>query len=244
MADGSIKRTMLILRTLATGGPQTLKQLSDTVGYTPSTVLRFLRILQEEGYVEQNSNRIWQASLETWRMGAAVLAHGGWSRRLNEAVQEISRQTGETSIYSMYADGDIVYIALGASSHTVRTHIELGTRFHASEMSTGRAILGHLPEDEVDALMLARWGAARWKGTEGDAFRRRLLEIRTRGYSSATSERWPGVWGIAAPVFDLEGRAIGALGLSIPPTREPQNEGELARLLIQHAGSLAGAAPR
>ncbi|WP_165958766.1 IclR family transcriptional regulator [Actinomadura sp. KC345] len=244
MADGSIKRTMLILRALAMDGPQTLKQLSETVNYSPSTVLRFLRILQEEGYVEQDSNRIWRASLETWRMGAAVLAHGGWSRRLNEAVQEISRQTGETSIYSMYADGDIVYIALGASSHTVRTHIELGTRFHASEMTTGRAILGHLPDHEVDALMLAHWGTERWKGSEGDAFRRRLLEVRTRGYSSATSERWPGVWGIAAPVFDLDGRTIGALGLSIPPTREPENESELARLLTQHAMRLSGAAPR
>lgn len=244
MADGSIKRTMRILRALSLGGPQTLKGLSEEVGHTSSTVLRFLRILQEEGYVEQNPDRTWRATLEVWRIGAAVLARGGWGMRVNETVQEVSRLTGETSIYSLYENGEITYVALGASSHTVRTHIELGTRFHASKMNTGRVILANLAPDEVDAPMLEHWGAERWQGAEGDAFRRALTEIRVQGYASAVSRRWPGVLGIAAPVFGPNGNVTGALGISIPPTRQPENVEQLARLLQDHAARLSGLALR
>lgn len=239
LADGSIKRTMRILRTLAMGGPQTLKELSEAVDCSPSTTLRFLRILREDGYVDQNADRTWHASMETWRLGAGVLAHGGWNRHLNEAVQSISRATGETSVYVTYIDGYIIYVALGASRHTVRTHIELGTRMHASEMSTGRAVLAYLPMDEIDAVMSTHWGPDRWNGPDGKALRRNLKAIHTRGYSSATSKRWPGVWGVAAPVFDLADRPIGALGISIPPNRAPENGEEFGELLVTHAQRLS-----
>lgn len=232
---------MRILRALAMDGPQRLKELSESVGYGSSTTLRFLRILRDDGYVEQGPDRVWRASMELWRLGAAVLAHGGLSLRLNETVQTVAQKTGETSAYVTYVDGDIVYLALALSRHTVRTHIELGTRLHASEVSTGRAILAHLPCEEVEGLMLKRWGPDKWASKYGHAFRDRLLDIRSKGYSSAKSERWPGVWGIGVPVMDAVGRPVGALGISVPPNREPDDERKLGALLQSHAALLAGA---
>lgn len=244
MADGTITRTMRVLSTLCLGGPQTLTALSDAVGLTPSTTLRFLRILQEEGYVTQrDDNRQWQATLEVWRLGAAVISQGGWIKLLNEVVQEVARDTGETSIFAAYQDGWAMYLAHGASRHTVRTHVDIGGRYHASELTSGRAMLAHLPEDELDRVMIEHWSAKRWSGEEGEALRAKLARIAERGYSSDTSTRWPGVWGCSVPVLDAEGAVVGALGISVPPTRHPEDdaaEEAIAELLKSMAARLSG----
>jgi IclR family transcriptional regulator, KDG regulon repressor len=238
-ADGTIARTMRVLSALCHGGPRSLKPLSDEVELSSATVLRFLRILQECGYVEQLDDRTWRATLEVWRLGSAVLSEGGWGRQLDDIVELVARQTGETCIYAVYDSGTMMYLARSPAPNAVRTHIELGASFPAWQITSGRAVLAHLTQDELERDVAAGWSAERWTGPEGERLRDELVEIASRGYVSAPSTTWPGVWGIAAPVFGSRGRPVGALGVSMPPGRNPDDEIPIAHLLVEQAARLS-----
>jgi IclR family KDG regulon transcriptional repressor len=51
-------------------------------------------------------------------------------------------------------------------------------------------------------------------------YMQRLPEVRTQGYAVEVNEVVEGLMGLASPVFDFSGSAVGVLSLGFPATRE------------------------
>ena len=107
-------------------------------------------------------------------------------------------------------------------------------------------MLATLPDDEVNALLARRPPVAHTRHTVVDpaAIRRRLLEIRSKGYAHTREEYFLGDFSVAVPVLGADGRAAGAINVAIAKARwqGAADERRLANLLI--AAGQAVSAPQ
>jgi DNA-binding IclR family transcriptional regulator len=70
---------------------------------------------------------------------------------------------------------------------------------------------------------------------------RQLDEIRQRGYALEDGEHVEGIGSVAAPVFDHNGEAVAALGVSIPSARLATDAARLAAVVVFAARRLSDA---
>lgn len=233
-ADGSINRTLRVLTAVCEHGPATLSALAGITGLTPPTLLRTLRLMQDEGFALQDEDRKWHATMLVWRLGCAVNDSVGVHRTTERVLRDLVERIDETVVYAAFENGWLTYAGQAEPDKPIRTHIPLGGAYRALETQTGQAVLAFLPRAEVDALVDGH--ADRPYGSRArQALHRELLEVARRGYSTGGGDRWPGVWGAAAPVFDRGGRPIGAVGVSVPATGVPDK----AEAMVQEVTAAA-----
>jgi DNA-binding IclR family transcriptional regulator len=221
----TLDKGLRILEVLAgdTGSGLTLTELARVLGMHRSTLFRFLATLRARGYVDRDP------ATDRYRLGAQalVLASAYLSRldvrRVARPVLEaLCDRTQELVHLTMLDQGDVITIDRIEGKQPVSLQTELGARRPAYCTASGKAILAYLPVEEV-ARILAR-GMPRHTLrtiTTPEHLHEHLAEIRRCGYAVDDEERIEGVRCAAAPVFDFDGRIVGALSVAAPALRTP-----------------------
>jgi IclR family acetate operon transcriptional repressor len=124
--------------------------------------------------------------------------------------------------------GDSVLLAVPDGTHwvladfvegtrPVRVVAATGSRFPMHAGANGKAILAHLPEDELDHLIDEGLPALTDATiTSSVALRREIARVRRAGYAISEGEVDFEMAGLAAPVLDGSGRAVASVGVSAP----------------------------
>lgn len=68
-------------------------------------------------------------------------------------LQELEKMTNEVIHLVVYDPGEVVYIEKLEGTETLRTHSKVGKRAPMHCTSVGKAILAHLPEHDVIAIL-------------------------------------------------------------------------------------------
>jgi DNA-binding IclR family transcriptional regulator len=160
----------------------------------------------------------------------------------------LARKTGEAVWVGELLDNNvhIVHQAVPPDDTVQPLEDDNAIPWHACAL--GQAIVASL-DDNAQELVLAT-PAQRMTGltvTEPEALRQTLAMTRARGYAVEAHAATLGEAGIAAPLFDSSGRAVGAIGIVGPAERllsdEQQDLAEAvcttARALSQDAGSVS-----
>ena len=139
------------------------------------------------------------------RLGSAYASSLGLWDVARPHLEDLVRQTGESSSMSQLDGCDIVYVARVAVPKIIALRVDIGTRFPAAPTSQGKVLLAALTPGELDAALAepSRAGVVR-----GPVDRERLEEelrtVRARGWAraaSAVAEDWS-LWQ-ARPHADL-----------------------------------------
>ncbi|MGH3252465.1 MAG: IclR family transcriptional regulator [Trebonia sp.] len=235
-ADGAINRTLRVLVAVCEGGPQTLTELSARTGLTPPTLLRTLRLIRDEGFVDQDRDRKWQATMLIWRLGLAVNRSTTPTAAADKTLSELTESIQETSVYAVFEQGWLTYLSTAEPSKPVRTHIPLGGHYPALDTVTGHAVLAWLRKPDVEATI--DHAGQQLQPRERQSLYRKLATVAAAGYATGTGDRWPGIWGAAAPVFSQRGTPVGAIGVSVPAEEPPANAAVIVREVSAAAGRL------
>jgi IclR family transcriptional regulator, KDG regulon repressor len=133
-----------------------------------------------------------------------------------------------------------VYIERLDSPHTLRMFLDIGRRNHAHCTATGKVLLAHVGERELDRLLKGWTLPAVTQHTITDQRRLRtaLKRARQDGYAENRSESEVGVMSIAAPVHGAPGKVVAALSLAGPNERVEPHRRELI-LATQQAAAIA-----
>jgi len=230
-ADGAINRTLRVLVAVCEGGPQTLSGLSARTGLTPPTLLRTLRLMRDEGFVDQDRDRKWAATMLIWRLGLAVSKSTTPTAAADQTLAELTAAIAETSVYAVFEQGWLTYLSTAEPSKPVRTHIPLGGHYPALDTVTGHAVLAWMRKPDIEATIsqLGDQLGSQLTARDTQALFRKLTAVATAGYATGTGDRWPGIWGAAAPVFNQRGNPVGAIGVSVPSEEAPGNEAAITR---------------
>ncbi|MFI9456524.1 IclR family transcriptional regulator [Amycolatopsis sp. NPDC052450] len=197
----SLQRAFELLEHLAdTGGEASLSELATLSGLPMPTIHRLIRTLVVLGYVRQNTNRRYALGARLIRLGEnASMQFGSWARPL---LAELVDEVGETANLAVLERDEVVYVAQVPSKHSMRMFTEVGRRLLPHGTGVGKAMLAHLPSDDVTAL-LARTGMPSYTEhtfTDQDALLRELAKIAQQGYALDEAEQELGVRCVAVAV--------------------------------------------
>ncbi|MFJ4045016.1 IclR family transcriptional regulator [Microbacterium sp. NPDC089987] len=241
----SVARAAALLRLVsasADGAP--LQSLARHADLSRSTAHRLLTALRAEGLVDQDpATARWMPGPELYLMGTVAAARYDITELSRDIVRSLAVKTEESAFLSTRRADETVCLVREEGSFPIRSFVlSEGVRFPLGVASAGLAILAFLPDHDVDAYLERHPELEdRWGTVHGDApLRRRLHETKARGYSVNPGLIVEGSWGMAAAVFDREGRPEWALSITgvefrFAPDRLPQ----LGRTLLAHAHQLS-----
>jgi DNA-binding IclR family transcriptional regulator len=223
----AVRRAVALLLTL--GNDESLeadglgvKRLSELTGNEISRVSRTLEVLSESGLVDRDPGT--RAYRLGWRF-FALAARAGQPRLRQAAgafLRGLTEEFAERAYLSVLAGGEVLTIMSEAPLHTLQPTSWVGRSHpYVYSSSAGRALLFSHTDEELAALLEdADFVPPGPNGPKSfEDFAARLASERARGWSYTDEEFEPGLVGVAAPVFDLDGRVVAALNLSAPKFR-------------------------
>ena len=201
----------------------TLTTLSRSLGMHRTTLFRILGTLRARGYVSRDRDT------DRYRLGARVLTLA--SAVLDDLnvrqvamppLQALNRETRELVYLTVLDHGEVITVEHLDSDQPLTLRARIGARRPLHCTAAGKALVACLPEEDVEAVLNSELTAHTPRTiTLPDVLRQQLDEVRQRGFAWDDEEYIDGVRCVAAPVFDIELRAIGAVSLAAPTIRTP-----------------------
>lgn len=204
-----------------------------------STVLRLLTTLVAEGYLDRPAHGRYRPALKLWKIGCRAVDFENVRSTVIPALQRLAANTGETSLYAVYDNGNSVYVEKVESSHPIRAYTNVGMSSPAYATATGKVLLAWQGELDIRTIFMDAERFTPATATDPDEFLLHANEIRAQGYAINRGEWRDGVWGIAAPVRDAKSETVAAVSVSGPEDRIAPRTEELAALVVTAAAELS-----
>ncbi|MFM1651728.1 IclR family transcriptional regulator [Brevibacillus sp. B_LB10_24] len=224
-----------------------ITELAHRMGLAKSTVHRLLTSLKNQGYVRQDpQSECYLLGLKLIELGSVVSQSLEIRKIANPIMNQLVLETGETSHLVLLQEGEVVYIEKIESPYTIRMYSLIGKRAPVHCTGVGKAIIAHIPEEEVRKIVEQK-GLPRFTAntiTSFDELIANLQEIRERGYSLDEEEHEPGIYCVAAPILNHSGQPVAGLSVSGPTMRMDEEKIRLcmdrvvfyAREISKHLG--------
>jgi DNA-binding IclR family transcriptional regulator len=189
---------------------------------------------------------------ESYRLGSGLMALGARAARANPVraislpeLAQLAAATGETATLEVLSGHEMVIIeeipggSMSSGSYGQSRHI--GSRWPIYATSTGKALLAHLPPEEIAPLLAQPIRQLTEKTITSTARLRDCLEeIRRLGYAVAADELEMGFVAVGAAILAGDGRAVAAISLGGTRTRLADDRlPEIGALVRSAAGRIS-----
>ncbi len=241
----ALDRAIDILSTLSDGKPRTLAELSEDIALSSSTTYRLIITLAYHNFIERDEYT------GKYTLGFACLELAQ-SYQINNHIRKVALpeletlrdQTAETIHLAILDNMEVVYLEKLHGLHAIglmSSHV--GGRALAYCTGLGKVLLAYSDPERVRAHY-ERVKFTRYTDTTIDSvdeLMRHLAYVRDEGYAWDEGEHEPDVCCVAAPIFDLNGRAVAAISIAGPATRmgSPETRIELASQILQAASAIS-----
>lgn len=211
--------SLRILGVLRSDGATSLRELSDILDKSTSTVHEHLVTLHDHEFIVKENDR--------YRLSLKFLDYGMYVRDDYDIVDiaqphldDLAEETGDMIWLNVEEHGKVVRVADAAGEHGHATGSWLGERHHMHYFAAGKVFLANYPESSVNDILDAYGLEGQTPHTVQDRDRlfEELAEIREEGFAYADQEFTKGVRAVAAPIF-YNDQVIAAIGISGPVTR-------------------------
>jgi IclR family acetate operon transcriptional repressor len=221
-APRAVLRILNILNCVAeTPTGCTLSLISREMDIPKSSLSNLLKGLVNGGYLTNNGG-IYALGGESYGLASAIIR----SDRLPEISRSVLRRlavaTGETAIVSVLTPDDrVMYVDQVVSNNIVNARVWIGETRPLYSSAGGRVILAFFPPEKLKSYLNE---IRLEKATEFTEIRRPrlkaiLADIRETRYAVTVDEADMGLAGIAAPILNSSGVAVGSVILGGPTER-------------------------
>jgi len=214
-----------------------MTELSEKLGFYPSTIHRILDTLKHWGYVEQDSHtQKYQLGLKALELGMAKLHQMDLVREVTPYLKELVNQCNETVHLGVLEEGEVLYLAKEESSQTIRMCSFVGKRAPVHCTALGKVLLAYLPEGERKKILGKRVLPRLTEKTITDKreLEKELNKVKKQGFALDRGENEKDVRCIAAPIRNYQGKVIAAVSISGPAFRIDVNtQNNLKEALLQ-----------
>ena len=215
----SVERALDVLEALAgASSPLRSAEVAEQLGLHVNTTNNLLRTLFRRGYLSQDEHRRYQLGAQCVAIGGAADRWGAMREVAQPILQELSRDTGDSSFLGVNADGKLLCVALtqGTGAIIVLAKQAWLDQFHCT--ATGKLLLAFSSAEERERILSS---GPLTKNTENTRtspaeLAGELDESRARGYATAMEESGENVASLAVPVIDSTGVVRAVLAQSFP----------------------------
>jgi DNA-binding IclR family transcriptional regulator len=218
----ALRRGLGVLRLLAARpAPLSAAAIARELGLARSTVYELLGELAAAGFaVHLPDSRRWGLGVAAFEIGSAYLRSDPLERLGRPLLAGLARRTGGTAHLGVLHGAEMLYLAKerqpAVGGPTLVT--DVGVRLPAQLTATGLSVLAHLPAEQVRAVFPGAESFVLRTGrgpADPVALRRRLAQVRRRGWADEDGQVSPDTASVAAAVFDHSARPTAAIGITV-----------------------------
>ncbi|QBP77282.1 IclR family transcriptional regulator [Herbaspirillum huttiense] len=239
----SLARGLAVIRAFSDSRRSlTIAQISQKTGIPRAAVRRCLHTLKQLGYADSDVNNF-SLRPKILTLGYSYLSSTPLTVSAQPYLNNISRTLGESCSLAVLDDNEVLYVARSATSRVMSVALNTGSRLPAYCTSLGRAMLAHLPDDQLKAYFEKVKLRALTDKTVVSQKRLRdiLAGVRAQGYAVIDEELEVGLRSIAVPVRGASGNVLAALNVGAQAARVSvaQMEEEILPVLLRGAQELS-----
>lgn len=217
----SLARAFSILELfLADNTPLGVTVISERVGLHKSTCFGLISTLEQLGYLLQDKNTgKYSLGLNTLVLGQAYLKSQNIRQLAAPAIESLISLAQEYTIHLVVREKDhVVYLdKYEGPNAMVIVASSIGQRAVPHCTGVGKAVLAFMTREEQQKLLARPLQAfTPYTLTDTGPLLTELAAIRKRGFALDDQERALGLRCVAAPFFDGDGVALGAISISGP----------------------------
>lgn len=247
MTTGSetVERALSLLHYFSKDRPGIgLSRLARESGINKATTLRYLIALQSAGFIEQDNESAKYFLGPAFHKYARVRkASGAFPRMIEVVLNDLAGLTNETSHISRLSGSVLETIDLVESTRSARVILPYGEALPLHASASGLAVLAWPPAGLFDALNRTGLHAfTKYTMTSKAKLHKYLEQVRKRGVARGFQGFELDVVGIAAPYFDEDGTALGAVAVAMPVSRSSiEREAAISKAVLSASQSLTTA---
>lgn len=214
----SFARGLTVIETFSqTNAPQSMADLAKLTKLPRATIRRILLTLENSGYVLE-SDKKYQLTPKVLTLAQAYLASANLPQAMQPILEDITKQTGESSSFAVLDETTIIYVARSSEERMriMSSSLHVGSTLPAYCTSMGRAILSQLHRDKQLDILEKSHIVRHTEHTLVDI--QEILNVldadRINGYSFVNQELELGLCSIAVPVKSRDNKVLGSLNIS------------------------------
>lgn len=219
---GSLEKGMQTLELLISHGALSVSEATKLLGFNRSATHRFIATLKDLGYVVQDSDGKYRATLRVYSLGLAVAARLESRSEARRKMIDLNKTFDETINLGCIEGNELVVIDMLKSHKPLKYELPIGSRGVPHTTALGKAILAFSDEEVIKKC----WEKSRplVKKTANtitslDELYSELKNIKHQCFAIDEEEWVEGIRCIAAPVLDHTGGPVYAISISGPTIR-------------------------
>lgn len=207
-----------------------LTEISSKTNLNASTVSRLLQTLVDMKYLQRDFHRKYSLGSQIYNFSDIIKTKSNLHSIAIPILTNLRDMFDETaSLYVMRRENRVCIESI-ESNQALRRSVEIGESLPLSRGATGYILLAWLPHKQRSRVL-----------KKNPHITEEILSaIRQSGYAENDGIQEPGVYAIAAPVFNDQGTNIAAIAISGPSNRIQQSmRNELIDMLKQSANRIS-----
>lgn len=218
----SLERALHILDSL--GDRQVgVSEIAREQGLSKSTAFRLVSTLRRAGYLVQDPKTgRYSLGLRLLQHGQTVAAQLDIRRVAHPTMVTLAQRARGTIFLAILSGSEVFNVERIESPDPVRIAFDVGLLArYPHTVATGKVLLAALPDDERERVIAGLELAALTPNSiiDRDPLRLEIARVRRQGYAINHQEQIIGISGVAAPIYDRDGRVIAALAIAGPSAR-------------------------
>lgn len=197
---------------VADGRPATVSEIATMLGRERSQVSRSLAALDKQGFIIRGPGRGYDLAWSWYATAQELTAHRMHQHGL-AVLDDLATTVGEAAFLGVLQGSTTLTVLESLPPATRMIGSWIGRSYPAYCSDAGRATLWDASDDEVRAVFSST--TFRMQGpntpTSVDDLLERLRADRERGYCIVDQEAEPGLYSVAAPVWDFRQEVVAAV---------------------------------
>ncbi len=216
--QNTVERTLSILE--AAGHSEhglSNSDISRRLKIPKSSASYILRVLERRGYLLRDAGSgKYRLGLKLMSLTRDMLTHIDVREVAKPVMEQFVNVTNLSAHLAVLDNGRAVYVEKVEAQGFVKMDIWVGHRLPVHSTSIGKVLVSGMSDDEITAILNLRGMDRITKKTIATVprFLKEIENVRKFGFAIDNEENSLGVRCVSAPVFDLQGKIIAALGTS------------------------------
>jgi len=212
-----LDKALLILSRFFEKDELSIKELEECTRLNRSTIYRILQVFSKWDFLSQDpATKRYKLSIKLLEMSGSVLRKISFLDVCRPYLLNLRDATGESAFLSLLDGENIVVADWEPSYYNAQINVTVGKTVHAFCSGAGRAILAHLPREELDTLMRNLHIPKYTENTIVDAsiLMKMLEDTAEKGYAVSRGEYDTHIVVVGAPIFDFRHRVIASCSIA------------------------------
>jgi DNA-binding IclR family transcriptional regulator len=218
-----VKTFRLLERVCTSKEPYKLSDLSNALNLSIGATQRITSTLIEIGYLQRDpKNKTYRVTPKILSLRYSPLSFYDIREIALPFMRALNQQINEVVNLAILDNDELLFIErIETTSHSLTTNVRVGTRRPLYCTAMGKVLIAFLPSEEQDAIIsrLQLKGFNKNTITDKATLKKQLEKIQIQGFSENQGEYSEGIFALAVPITNHEGRGVAGMNIAIPKSR-------------------------